>query len=213
MSQASAPVAERPATPGELMHRVAEELARNGVGVSYPEWHDARRLVITCPAARCTLAVEDCGLVTWEWHPASAGRTDPKQLADMASTLLTGQSGPHPRRGDGYKRPELTLKGVVGRELAARGLTVDLEVYLDEVVFDAQAGIVVTASGGVDAEVRVTDNGCLSWERDYWPEAAGITWEPSCTGQIADPQGLVEDIVTAVTQAIAVAVPPLSGTR
>jgi hypothetical protein len=199
--------------PGELMHRVAEGLAREGLSVSYPEWRDARRLMITCPAARCTLAVEDCGQVTWEWHPASAGGTDPKQLADIASTLLTGQGGPYPRRDNGYERPELTLKGVVGRELAARGMAVDLEVYLDEVVFDAQAGIVITAPGGGEAEVRVTDNGCLSWERDYWPEAVGITWEPSCTSQIADPQGLADVIVTAVTQAMVVAVPGPAGTR
>jgi len=35
--------------PGELMHRVADGLTQNGFGISLPEWHDARRLVITCP--------------------------------------------------------------------------------------------------------------------------------------------------------------------
>jgi hypothetical protein len=157
--------------------------------------------------------VEDCGLITWEWHPAAAGGADPKQLADVASTLLTGQSVVYPRRGDSYGRPELTLKGIVGRELAARGLAVDLEVYRDEAYFDAHAAIVVTTSSDSGAEVRITDNGCLSWERDYWPEAAAITWEPDCTVQIADPPGLAAGIVTAITQAMTVALPGTAGPR
>jgi hypothetical protein len=198
--------------PGELMHRVADGLARNGFSIGFPECHDSRRLVITCPAAHCTLTVEGFGLVAWEWHPAAAGSTDPQQLADVASTLLTGQGGPGPRRGDGCEQPGLTLKGKVGRELAARGLTVELEVYPDEVAFDAQTAIAITAPGGKDAEVRVTDYGCLSWEYDSWAEAAALTWEPCSASQIADPQTLAEEIVAAVTQALAVASPGLAGT-
>jgi hypothetical protein len=207
-SQIRAPAAPAAQQPGELMHLVAAGLTGNGFDVALPGFTDGRRLTLTCPPARCALTVEDCGFTVWDWHPAAGSQADPKQLADLASLLLTGQPGPYPRQGDGYTRPGITLKGIVGRELAARGLQVDLEIYLDEKFFDAHATLVASAPGR-DAEVCVTDEGCLSWEREYHAEAEGISKEHYHTTPVTDPQPLAAAIVTAVTQATTAA---LSGT-
>jgi hypothetical protein len=188
------------------MRLVADGLTHNGFDVSLPDHADGRRLSIACLAARCTVTVEDTGLVVWDWHPVAGSRTDPRQLADLASALLTGKPGEHPRQGDGYGRPGVTLKGIVGRELTARGLQVGLEIYADEEFFDAHAAIVVTRSDG-GGQVYITDDGGLGWDRDYWAEAAGVTWQAQCTTRIIDPPVLAGDIVAAVTQAMAAAHP------
>jgi|SRR5579863_954238 len=199
MNQATtgqAGAAEIAGQPGALLHLVAAGLIRSGAGVGMvPPLADEPCLPIACSHARCTLTVHDGGQVIWEWDPAAAGQVDPKQLADMACALLTGQAGEQPRVGDGYGRRTVTLKGVVGRELAARGLMVDLELYPDPVFYGVSAVIVVTnPSSGPAAEVQVADDGCLTWECDYG--AAG-----------ADLGELATDIVARVTAALSVAGP------
>src|SRR5579859_3222805 len=152
-----------------LMHLVAAGLIRSGtaVGLAPTPLVDEPCLPITCPHARCTLTVHDGGQVVWEWRPVAGGQADPKQLADMACALLIGQAGEQPRLGDGYGRRTVTLKGAVGRELAARGLAVDLDLYPDMEFYDVSAVIVITSPGAdLEAEVWVADDGSLCWERD-----------------------------------------------
>jgi hypothetical protein len=128
---------------------------------------------------------------------------DPKLLADLACTLLIGRAGEQPRQGDGYGRQRVTLKGIVGRELTARGLQVGLEVTKDPMFFEAQTAIVVTRPGsGQNAEVRVTDDGYLTWERNYWDEAAATTGEPEHATQITSPKELAADIVATISMAM-----------
>src|SRR6266567_1049965 len=91
-----------------------------------------------------------CGDVEWECAPQAGGEMDPKQIADIAATLLTGQAQAYPRLGTGYGHGSVTFKGIVGLELKARGFHVDLEVYQDEDYFDARAEIVVTSTGSGD---------------------------------------------------------------
>jgi len=206
--QAKIGVAEITQRPGALMGLVADRLICNGIGVGLPWLDDEHCLPIACPPARCTLTVHDSGLVIWEWRPAPGGQVDPKQLADLACALLTGQAGDQPRRGDGYGRPTVTLKGVVGRELAARGLTVGLELYEDPVFYDVYAAVVAASPGsGPDAEVRVTDDGCLSWEANYRDETALPAGSPEHVAQVAGQEALVADIVARVTLALLVARP------
>ena len=209
MSQTTTCPAEAAGQPGVLLHLVAAGLIRSGAGVGLVPLPvaDEPCVPITCPHARCTLTVHDGGQIIWQWRPAAGGRVDPKQLADVACALLTGQAGEQPRLGDGYGRRTVTLKGAVGRELAARGLVVDLELYPDPVFYDVCAAIVVTSPGSDPAEVRVTDDGCLSWERDY--EAAGTlpAGEPGCPARDVGLGELAADIVTRITAALSVAGP------
>ena len=211
MNQASAGVADRAHKPGELMRLVADGLTENGLRVRLPGWEHGRRLAISHHGARCDLAVNDCGYVEWDYSPWASDEADPKQIADVATTLLTGRARDYPREGTGYDLPDITFKGIVGLELKARGLDVDLEVYEDQDYYAAVAEIVVSDPESEEiARVRVGDSGDVTWERDYWPEAAVITWEPDYTGWIADPGSVAGAIVATITQAISL-VSPVSG--
>jgi hypothetical protein len=213
MSDQDAPQTARPgrARPGELMHLVAGGLAGNGYEAGLPDSDDGRRLSITGPAARCALAVEDCGSVALDWNPVAGKAVDPLELAGVACALLTGRAGLPGWHGDGGSRADLTLKGRVGRELQARGLRVGLEVYPDELSFEAVTAIVVTVPGtGLDGEVRVSDDGRLSWERDYGAEAAVSSWD-ECAAWIADPGKVAADIVAAITLALSLGLPSPAG--
>ena len=189
--------------PGELMRLVADGLTANGFEVRPPECEGGCRLTIGCHRARCTVAVTDWADVEWEWCPLPSGEADPKRIADVATTLLTGDAQDYPRLGNGYGHDTVTFKGVVGLELKARGLAVDLDIYQDEDYFDAHAEIVVTSPGSeADAAVHVADDGSLTWTRDYWAEAAASAWAPDSCGGIADPEKVAGAVVATITRAM-----------
>jgi hypothetical protein len=56
----------------------------------------------------------------------------------------------------------------------------------------------------LDAQVRVHDDGFLSWECDYWGEAAAISGDPVRSGRITGLEGLAADIVARVIAALSV---------
>jgi hypothetical protein len=187
----------------ELLRLVADGLTDSGLEVRPPERYGSCRLAIACTGARCTLVVNDWGDTEWEYCPRSGGKADPKQLADVTTALLTGRADDFPRLGRGYGHEGITLKGIVGLELKARGLDVDLNVYQDEHYFDAHAEIVVTSPGSEeDAKVCVTDDGCMIWMRDYWDEAAASASEPNLCGWITDPAAVAAAMVETVTRAM-----------
>jgi hypothetical protein len=189
--------------PGELLRLVAEGLTAHGFDVRPPERDGGCRMAIGCEGVRCAVAVSDWGDVEWECWPQADYEADPKQTADMAATLLTGQARDYPRLGDGYGHETVTFKGIVGLELKARGFDVGLEVYEDEDYFDAQAEIVVTSPDpGDGATVHVTDDGSITWTRDYWAEAATVTWEPDFCGSIAAPEKVATAVVATITAAM-----------
>lgn len=189
--------------PGELLRLVADGLTDSGLEIRPPERDGSCRLVIACAGARCTVAVNDWGDAEWDYCPRSGDNADPKQLADVATALLTGRADHFPRLGRGYGHESITLKGIVGLELKARGLDVDLSVYQDEDYFDAHAEIVVTSPGSEeDAKVFVTDQGCLTWMRDCWDEAAASLSEPHLCGWITDPAAIAIAVVETVMRAI-----------
>jgi hypothetical protein len=190
--------------PGELLRLVADGLAGAGLDVRPPAGADGCRLDIALPGARCALAVGDCGSAEWEYWPWSADDADPGLTADLATVLLTGRSGPQPRLGSGHQRENVTFKGIVGLELKARGLDVELALYCDETVFDTFAEIVVTVPGTGEGggQVCVADDGGLTWTRDYLAEAAALS-ELGLAGQAADPASIAGLVVEAVTRAMA----------
>lgn len=186
-----------------LLRLVADGLADSGLNVRPPERDGSCRLAIACAGARCTLAVNDWEDAEWEYCPSSGDNADPKQLADAATALLTGRADDFPRLGRGYEHEGITLKGIIGLELKARGLDVDLNVCQDKDYFDAHAEILVTSPGSEEnAKVCVTDDGCLTWMRDYWNEAATILPEPDVCGWITDPAVVAEAVAETVTRAM-----------
>jgi hypothetical protein len=125
--------------PGELLHLVMAGMTRAGLDVRPAEHEESERLVIACAAGSCTLAVSDYGHAVWDYCPWPPGAADPGLAADMATTLLTGRLGPHPRLSSRNGRDGITFRGLVGLELKARGLNAELAVYTDEDYFDAFA--------------------------------------------------------------------------
>lgn len=116
------------------------------------------------------------------------------------SAVNPGRAGPQPRLGSGHQRENVTFKGIVGLELKARGLDVELAVYCDETAFDTFAEIIATVPGQGDGGglVCVADDGGLTWTRDYLAEAA-------------DPAGIAGLAVEAVTRAMALLRPAEAG--
>jgi hypothetical protein len=198
--------------PGELLRLVADGLAGAGLDVSPPADGEGR-LDIAWPGARCTLAVGEGGSAEWEYWPWSPADADPDLTADLATVLLTGQAGPQPRLGAGHQLENVTFKGIVGLELKARGLDVELAVYCDETAFDTFAEIIATVPGQGDdgGQVCVTDEGGLTWTRDYWAEAAALIAAPGLCGQAADPASIAGSVVDAVTRAMSLLRPAEAG--
>lgn len=200
------------AAPGALLRLVADGLTDAGLDVRPPADADGSRLDIAWPGARCTLAVGEGGSAEWEYWPWSADDADPGLTADLATVLLTGCSGPQPRLGSGRQRENVTFKGVVGLELKARGLDVELAVYTDETAFDVFAEIIATVPGTGEGggQVCVADDGGLTWTRDYLAEAAALSG-PGLAGQAADTAGIAGLVVEAVTRAMALVRPAATG--
>jgi hypothetical protein len=167
--------------PGAAMRAVADRLAAHGFDVRGPDWEEGRRLTITnLPGITCEVTVEDNGFVTWEyWRGASKG-TDPDRLAGLAMHLLTADRAGLARQGTGTRDVRAGLQGIIGRELEANGLAVDLEVYADHVSFEVAAEIVVTNPAHPErGRVRIGDEPGLTWE-------CGYQEDPSDTEAIAD---------------------------
>ena len=201
-----------PAAPGELLRLLMDGLTGAGLDARLLDGVDGCRLDIACPGARCTLAVGDCGSAEWEYWPCSREDADPGLTADLATALLTGCTGPQPRLGGGRQRGNVTFKGIVGLELKARGLDVELAVYQDEDAFDAFAEIVATVPGsGDDGQVWVTDGGGLTWIRDYQAETAAIDSGPGFCGSTVDPASVASSVVEAVTRAMSCLRPAEAG--
>lgn len=165
--------------PGDLLRMVAGSLISRGLIVQNPGKDRDHSVAIKCAdGTQSQLTVQDDGSVRWDYRPAPGPDADPATLTEIAAWLLIGDSNARPGR-ERCTAPCLTLKGMVGRELRARGLAVCLEVYPDDDTFDVGAEIVAACHDvSPDAKVRITDDGSLTWERDYWPEFACISWEP-----------------------------------
>lgn len=204
MNRPDASIAERAQRPGGLIRLVADGLSACGYEVGLPALeYDIPALSIKGPGKRCQLCVYDCGHAELTYVPWASDEADPKQVADMATALLTGSGGHYPYIGKGYSHPGITFKGIVGLELKARGFDVELEVYEDDEYYDVLVGIVVTGpTAPDDGLVRICDDGSIVWERDYQDEAAGITGDLEYTGIIADPGKVADSVVATVASVI-----------
>jgi hypothetical protein len=188
---------------GELIRLVAEGLAGCGLDVRLSDPEGSAQLTIACEAGQCVLWVNDWGYAEWDYRPRSKDEADPRLTAEMATALLTGRAGQYECLAGEYRCDGITFKGIVGRELKARGLDVGLAVYEDEDYFDVRAEIVITVPASEDgAEVRVADDGWLTWTRDYWGQTAAIVFEPEFCGWITNPGHVAASVVATIMPAL-----------
>jgi hypothetical protein len=199
---------EESAVPGDLMVMVGGGLSSHGFHVEYPDDPESRLLTITRASAalRCELSVEDTGDVQWDYPAPDNGDPDPRRIADIATALLAGEIGPRGWTGRGDSATTITLKGIVGLELRARGLTVELDVFRDDECLAVSAEIVVTAAhAGSRSQVSVDDSGAITWISDYWPDyAVEAQREPHCAARLGGKEAIAGDIVDTVTRAVSI---------
>lgn len=151
---------------GQAMRAVEKRLAAYGFHVDGPGWEEGRCLTFAgLSSTTCDITVEDSGLVSWEYLPG--GSADPDMVAGRVVHLLTGRPPLPCRRRDPGPEPRTGLKGLVGRRLVARGMTVRLEIFEDRASFDVSAEISVTNPRCPErGRVHVADDGALMWECD-----------------------------------------------
>jgi hypothetical protein len=202
MQQTSETSQARPAgadREGGLARLTAASLTAAGVQVTEPDTDG--RLVIASRAAQCELTISDSADAELFWTPFAAEAADPHRVADLAAALLSGQAGA--RHPDTVSSGDLTFKGIVGMDLRAAGFTVELNAYTDDYYYDVIADITVTdprtANSGA---VFVTDDGGLTWQRDYWDEHAATEWEPGFRTWLPDPSAVARAIADDVSRAL-----------
>src|SRR6266542_440786 len=177
--------------PGAAMRAVAARLAAHGFDVRGPAWAEGRRLMVTNLAgATCDVTAEDDGPVTWEYARGASEGADPGMLAGLVMRLLTGDNA---RRRSRVDRRDLTagLQSTVGRELKAKGLDVDLDIYADHASLEVIAEIVVTNPAQPErGRVRIGDE-------------LGLEWESGCCGDAgSDALAIADTIITVLAEDI-----------
>ena len=204
MQQTSETSQARPAgadREGGLARLTAASLAAAGVQVTGPDTDG--RLVIAFRAAQCELTVSDSADAELFWTPFAAEAADPHRVADLAAALLSGQPGT--RHPDTVSSGDITFKGIVGMDLRAAGFTVELNAYTDDYYYDVTADITVTdPRAGNTGAVYVTDDGGLTWHRDYWEDHAATEWEPGFRTWLPDPSAVARAIADDVSRALSV---------
>jgi hypothetical protein len=204
MQQTSETSQARPAgadREGGLARLTAASLAAAGVQVTGPDTDG--RLVIAFRAAQCELTVSDSADAELFWTPFAAEAADPHRVADLAAVLLSGQAGA--RHPDTVSSGDLTFKGIVGMDLRAAGFTVELNAYTDDYYYDVIADITVTdPRAGNTGAVYVTDDGGLTWHRDYWEDHAATEWEPAFRTWLPNPSAVARAIADDVSRALSV---------
>jgi hypothetical protein len=196
---------EPTAPPGEIMRMVAAGLAEAGYEVWLPDHPDDRCLVVMWRRARCLLTVTDWGQAEWEYRPRNSVVPAPRWLAALTAALLTGQAGTASAPKGAQDRAGLSSRALAGLELRARGFDITLDVVTDTECLEAYAEIVVTVPGCAEAaDVRITDEGTVTWTRNYWadPDSYSVAWGDPRTWMITDPPALADDIVGSLVRAM-----------
>ena len=187
------------------MRLVAAGLSEAGFKAWLPDHPDERCIVITWRHAQCLLTVTDWGQVEWEYRPWNTVAPDPRWLASLAAVLLTGHAQAPPRRAGEQSHESLSARALAGLDLRSRGLNVALDVVTDTECLEVYAEIIVTVPGSTDAaEVRITDDGTVTWQRDYraGPASDATPWDDRGSWGVADPGALAGDITATLIRAM-----------
>ena len=157
-----------PAGPLEPAQVITRRLAAAGLAVHATQQQDRHELIILdVPAARCCLTLTSTGSAQWHYEPVTGPATGAATVTAIIIHLLCAAHAADSTPGaDAYR--VFPLKGIVGRCLQDRGLTVTLHVDEDLESFEATTGIEVTSPAqpwlGL---VRLSDDGHLEWDCDY----------------------------------------------
>ena len=159
--------------PGQALRAVAEKLAAHGFDVDGSEGEEARWVRVTgLRGTACDITVNGSGILTWEYLPG--GSADSDMVAGRALHLLTGRPPLPARRPGPGPEPRTGLKSLVGSKLAARGMTVRLEIFEDRAPSGVPAGILVANPRHPErGRVHVADDGALIWECDSGEHGIG----------------------------------------
>jgi hypothetical protein len=182
----------------ELARLTAARLATAGLKVAGPDPDDPAggRLFIWCPEGPYSLTVNDDAHAELQ-----SDHDDPHHAADTAAALLS----PDPsdaRHPDAISDGGITFKGIAGMDLKAKGFTVTLNVYTDDFYYDVSGDIAVTNPSADAGTVYITDEGGLTWFRDYWDKHADTEQEPQFRTWLPDPPAVARDIADAVSRAL-----------
>ncbi len=185
------------AAPPALAALTAAALTSAGHHVTGPD--DAGRLLIAARLAQCVVIVTDNADAELHWTPHAGQHGDPHATAAMAAALLDGR--PCPRHPDAKAGKDITPKGIAGMDLRAGGYTVALTVHTDDYYYDVTAEITVT-SPRAPGTAYLTDQGGLTWHRDYSRDHAAETWEPAYRAWLPDPPAAARAIADTITRAL-----------
>ncbi len=144
---------------------IADALNMRGFDALIPTQQGTSFLQVTnARGALCQLTIYDSGVFAWEYRYRDSSRSDPSVLAAMITCILGGN-----RAADACvpvaHHPRMTLKGQVGRALAAQGMQVCLNVLdEDEPSFEVYAEIAIAnpACRG-RGFVCTADDGLICW--------------------------------------------------
>jgi len=164
-----------------LARLTAATLTAAGHHVTGPDEHG--RLLIASRLAHCVLLVTDAPDAEFHWTPIAPMAADPHHAADLAAALLAGP--PRPRHPDAKTTSHITFKGIAGMDLRHAGYAVHLNVHADDYYYDVIAELTVTnpRSPGTGT-AYITDQGGLTWHRDYdAPHAGDAPEDPATTAQ------------------------------
>jgi hypothetical protein len=152
---------------GAPMRAMIETLTGRGFNVRDLEWES---LVFDLDGAnfrRCELQVGFSGNVVWEYLPSKDAHIGSADISRMvlrllgAHTIIPGE--PHTK-----PHPQATPKGAVAHEMKARGLGVEINVLIDNIVYTVDALIEVTNPAKRErGVVSVTDDGAIYWECEF----------------------------------------------
>jgi len=143
-------------------------LAAAGLAVHATQQQDQHELIILkIAAARSCLTLTGYIHSQWHYEPATGPATGPTTLTAIITHILGAPHAADSSPGAGAYRA-FPLKGIVGRCLQDRGLTVTLQVSEDLESFEATTDIEATSPARPWlGTVRLSDDGHLEWDCDY----------------------------------------------
>ncbi len=147
---------------------ITRRLAAAGLAVHCTQRQERHELIIlNVPAARCCLTLTGDDYCRWHYEPRTGPATGAATLTAIITHILGAPHAADSTPGAGAYRA-FPLKGIVGRCLQDRGLTVTLKVSEDLESFEATTDIEVTSPARPWlGTVRLSDDGHLEWDCDY----------------------------------------------
>ncbi len=160
------------------------------------EIHRPNRVVSFCfsvanaERARCQIDIDEQDRLGWEYVSCGGNAAGPAEISGVVLQVLCEDV---PESGDTYSHLHkgVTLKGAVGREMVARGLSVTLNTYEDTECFDSISEVEIANPARPErGVVFVGDEGIVQWDYlDYQSETGIMAAVADLTAQVLIPAG------------------------